>query len=173
MGIIDKVKGFIFNDNNEYEEEMDEGYTDEDTSPSSSGSDYSPFSGSSSSSSYGSSSYGSSSYSGSRSSYSSSRTGRVVNIQTSAQLQVMLVQPDRFEDCKPIADELNKKITVVLNLEGRAPDLSRRVLDFLSGVTYANDGNIKQVARNTYMLTPSNVDLRGDLMDELQNSGLM
>ena len=172
MGIIDKVKGFIFNDNNEYEEEMDEGYTDEETSSSSSGSDYSPFSGSSSSSSYGSSSYGSS-YSGSRSSYSSSRTGRVVNIQTSAQLQVMLVQPDRFEDCKPIADELNKKITVVLNLEGRAPDLSRRVLDFLSGVTYANDGNIKQVARNTYMLTPSNVDLRGDLMDELQNSGLM
>ena len=141
MGIIDKVKGFIFNDNNKYEEEMDEGYTDEDTS-SSSGNDY-------------------------------SRTGRVVNIQTSAQLQVMLVQPDRFEDCKPIADELNKKITVVLNLEGRAPDLSRRVLDFLSGVTYANDGNIKQVARNTYMLTPSNVDLRGDLMDELQNSGLM
>ncbi len=171
MGIIDKVKGFIFNDNNEYEEEMDEGYTDEDTS-SSSGNDYSPFSNTSSSSSYGSSSYGSS-YSSSRSSYSSSRTGRVVNIQTSAQLQVMLVQPDRFEDCKPIADELNKKITVVLNLEGRAPDLSRRVLDFLSGVTYANDGNIKQVARNTYMLTPSNVDLRGDLMDELQNSGLM
>ncbi len=85
----------------------------------------------------------------------------------------MLVQPERFDDCKAIADKLNKKITVVLNLEGRAPDLSRRVLDFLSGVTYANAGSIKQVAKNTYMLTPSNVELRGDLMDELQNSGLM
>ena len=168
MGLFDKIKNFIYSDNNEYDEQMDDGYTEEESGASSSASaqttDFSSFS--------NGSNY-SSSYSGSRSGGYTPRTGRVVNIQTSAQLQVMLVQPDRFEDCKPIADELNKKITVVLNLEGRAPDLSRRVLDFLSGVTYANSGNIKQVAKNTYMLTPSNVDLRGDLMDELQNSGYM
>ena len=166
MGLIDKIKNFIYSDNSEYDEQMDDGYGEEenDSSSSSSSSDFSNFS--------NGSNY-SSSYSSSRQSGYTPRTGRVVNIQTSAQLQVMLVQPDRFEDCKPIADELNKKITVVLNLEGRAPDLSRRVLDFLSGVTYANSGNIKQVAKNTYMLTPSNVDLRGDLMDELQNSGYM
>ncbi len=166
MGLIDKIKNFIYSDNSEYDEQMDDGYSEEenDSSSSSSSSDFSNFS--------NGSNY-SSSYSSSRQSGYTPRTGRVVNIQTSAQLQVMLVQPDRFEDCKPIADELNKKITVVLNLEGRAPDLSRRVLDFLSGVTYANSGNIKQVAKNTYMLTPSNVDLRGDLMDELQNSGYM
>ena len=171
MGFIDRIKKFIYSDNNEYDEEMEEGYGEEESaslgtaSSSSSSSDYG--------SSYGSgSSYSGRSYSSSRSSYTP-RTGRVVNIQTSAQLQVMLVQPERFDDCKAIADKLNEKITVVLNLEGRAPDLSRRVLDFLSGVTYANAGSIKQVAKNTYMLTPSNVELRGDLMDELQNSGLM
>ena len=168
MGLIDKIKNFIYSDNSEYDEQMDDGYAEEesDAGSSSSSSSASDFSSFSNGSHY-------SSYSSSRGSGYTPRTGRVVNIQTSAQLQVMLVQPDRFEDCKPIADELNKKITVVLNLEGRAPDLSRRVLDFLSGVTYANSGNIKQVAKNTYMLTPSNVDLRGDLMDELQNSGYM
>lgn len=167
MGLFDKIKNFIYSDNNEYDEQMDDGYAEEESGASSASSQTSDFSSFSNGSNY------TPSYSSSRGSGYTPRTGRVVNIQTSAQLQVMLVQPDRFEDCKPIADELNKKITVVLNLEGRAPDLSRRVLDFLSGVTYANQGNIKQVAKNTYMLTPSNVDLRGDLMDELQNSGYM
>ena len=172
MGFIDRIKKFIYSDNNEYDEEMEEGYGEEEESASS-GTASSSSSSSDYGSSYGSgSSYSGSSYSSSRSSYTP-RTGRVVNIQTSEQLQVMLVQHDRFDYCKAIADKLNEKITVVLNLEGRAPDLSRRVLDFLSGVTYANAGSIKQVAKNTYMLTPSNVELRGDLMDELQNSGLM
>lgn len=165
MGLLDKIKGFIYDNDSEYDEEMGDGYEEETSSTSSSTGTNDYYSSSSSRSS--------TSYSSSRTSDYTPRTGRVVNIQTSAQLQVMLVQPESFDDCKPIADELNRKITVVLNLEGRAPDLSRRVLDFLSGVTYANAGNIKKVAKNTYMLTPSNVDLRGDLMDELQNSGFM
>lgn len=165
MGFIDKIKGFIYNNDSEYDEEMGDGYEEETSSSSSSAS--------TGTSDFYASSRSSSSYSSPHTSDYTPRTGRVVNIQTSAQLQVMLVQPESFDDCKPIADELNRKITVVLNLEGRAPDLSRRVLDFLSGVTYANAGNIKKVAKNTYMLTPSNVDLRGDLMDELQNSGFM
>ncbi len=165
MGLIDKIKGFIYDNDSEYDDEIGNEY-EEDSSSATGTNDYYSSSSSSRSS-------GTSSYSSSRTSDYTPRTGRVVNIQTSAQLQVMLVQPESFDDCKPIADELNRKITVVLNLEGRAPDLSRRVLDFLSGVTYANAGNIKKVAKNTYMLTPSNVDLRGDLMDELQNSGYM
>lgn len=164
MGFIDKIKGFIYDNDSEYDDEIGSEYEEDNSSASTGTNDY--YSSSSRSSS-------TSSYSSTRSSDYTPRTGRVVNIQTSAQLQVMLVQPESFDDCKPIADELNRKITVVLNLEGRAPDLSRRVLDFLSGVTYANAGNIKKVAKNTYMLTPSNVDLRGDLMDELQSSGFM
>ena len=51
--------------------------------------------------------------------------------------------------------------------------MARRILDFLSGVAYANDGKIKKVASNTYIIIPNNVDLTGDdLLDELENSGV-
>ena len=46
------------------------------------------------------------------------------------------------------------------------------MLDFFSGVEYANDGQIKRVANSTYIITPYNVDLQGDLLDELENNGL-
>ena len=51
-------------------------------------------------------------------------------------------------------------------------DVTRRLVDFLSGVAYALDGKVKKIAANTYIITPANVDLVGDLMDELENSGL-
>jgi cell division inhibitor SepF len=50
--------------------------------------------------------------------------------------------------------------------------VARRILDFLSGVAYANDGQIKRVANCTYIITPYNVGLMGDLLDELENNGL-
>ena len=55
-----------------------------------------------------------------------------------------------------------KAHTVVLNLEDTNKDMARRILDFLSGVAYANRGKIKRVATNTYIIIPSNVDLTGD-----------
>lgn len=61
----------------------------------------------------------------------------------------------------------------MLNLEDTNKDMARRILDFLSGVAYANDGKIKKVASNTYIIIPNNVDLTGDdLLDELENSGV-
>ena len=66
-----------------------------------------------------------------------------------------------------------KRHTVVLNLEKTEKDVSRRVVDFLSGVAYANNGKIKRIATNTFIITPYNVDLTGDdVLDELENSGL-
>jgi len=60
----------------------------------------------------------------------------------------------------------------VLNLESTNKDVARRLLDFLSGVTYAHGGKIKKVALSTYIITPYNVDILGDLIDELENNGL-
>lgn len=97
---------------------------------------------------------------------------KVVNIHTTAQLQVVLVKPERFEEAAAIADNLNEKRTVVLNLESTNRDISRRLLDFLSGVAYANNGQIKRVANSTYIITPYNVDVMGDLLDELENNGI-
>ena len=98
--------------------------------------------------------------------------GKVVNIHATTQLQVVLVKPDRYENASEIADHLRDKRTVVLNLEKTQKDVSRRLVDFLSGVAYAQEGKIKKVALQTYIVTPYNVDIMGDLIDELENNGL-
>lgn len=100
------------------------------------------------------------------------RSNKVVNIRAATQLQVVLVKPDKFEDASAIADHLREKRTVVLNLESTNKEIARRLLDFLSGVAYANEGKIKKVAISTYIITPYNVDILGDLIDELENNGL-
>ncbi len=109
-----------------------------------------------------------------RQSVSSTPRNKVVNINATAKLQVGIFKPERFgEETRSIADELMKTHTVVLNLEDTNKDMARRILDFLSGVAYANNGKIKRVATNTYIIIPSNVDLTGDdLLDELENSGV-
>ncbi len=101
------------------------------------------------------------------------KRNRVVNIHATAQLQVILVKPEVFADTKEIANHLNSKKTVVLNLESTTPDVTRRIIDFLGGVAYANGGNIKPVANNTFIITPYNVGFVGeDLVGELENNGV-
>ena len=99
------------------------------------------------------------------------RSNKVVNIHATAQLQVALVKPEKYENAKEIADHLRDKRTVVLNLESTNKEVARRILDFVSGVAYAQDGKIKKVAISTYIITPYNVELLGDLVDELENNG--
>ncbi len=100
------------------------------------------------------------------------RDNKVVNINTTAQLKVVLVKPERFETAAEIADHLREKRTVVMNLEQANKEVARRLIDFLSGVAYALEGKIKKVAVSTYIITPYNVDIMGDLIDELENNGL-
>lgn len=95
---------------------------------------------------------------------------KVLSVNTTTQLQVVLVKPEKYEDAAEIADNLNSKHTVVLNLESTNKDISRRLLDFLSGVAYANDGQIKKVANSTYIITPYNVDIMGNLLDEIEGT---
>ena len=100
-----------------------------------------------------------------------SKKNKVVNIHATTQLKVVLVKPERFDDASTIADHLNNKRTVVLNMESTNKEVSRRLVDFLSGVAYANNGQIKRVANSTFIITPYNVDIMGDLLDELENNG--
>lgn len=99
---------------------------------------------------------------------------KVVNIHATAQLQVVIAKPEHFgEETRTVADELLKMHTVVLNLETTDKAVSRRIIDFLSGVAFANGGKIKKIATNTFIITPYNVDLTGeDVMDELESSGV-
>lgn len=101
------------------------------------------------------------------------RNNRVVNISATTKLAVVLVKADQFNNVADIADHLKNKMTVVLNLESTDKDVSKRMLDFLSGVTYAIEGKIKRVASDTYLITPLDVEIMGDdLISELENNGM-
>ena len=97
---------------------------------------------------------------------------KVVNLNNNSAMQVILVKPDRFDTVSEIADHLRDKKSIVLNLESTNKDVARRLVDFLSGCAYALDGKIKKVAISTYILTPYNVEVVGDLVEELENSGI-
>ena len=97
---------------------------------------------------------------------------KVVNINTTAQLQVVLAKPESFEEAKAVADNLNEKRTVVLNLESANRDVARRLVDFLSGVAYANGDQWKSSAKSPVLIKQYNVDVMGDLLDELENNGM-
>ncbi len=98
--------------------------------------------------------------------------GKVVNLNNAAQLSVVLVKPERFEAAADIADHLKEQRAVLLNLEQADGEVSRRMVDFLSGVAYAKEGKVKKVAKSTYIITPCNVEVVGDLIDELENNGV-
>ncbi|MGN1412101.1 MAG: cell division protein SepF [Oscillospiraceae bacterium] len=105
------------------------------------------------------------------------RTQNVNNtkrIKVDAVLEVVLVKPEVYTDAKQVADHLMNGKTVVINLENTTPETKRRILDFLTGVAYANKGAIKSVASLTYIITPHNVGFTGDdLVGELENNGVM
>ncbi len=97
---------------------------------------------------------------------------KIVDISTTAKLQVVLSKPKSYEEARGIADHLNDKRTVVLNLEGAGKDVSQRIIDVLNGVAYANGGHVKKVSSAIYIITPYNVEVSGDLVGELENNAL-
>lgn len=98
---------------------------------------------------------------------------REITVNATTSLKVVIVKAEQFSTVADIADELKSKNTVVLNLETTEPETAKRMLDFLSGVTYAVEGKIKRVAQNTYLITPYDVNIVGDdLISELENSGI-
>lgn len=100
------------------------------------------------------------------------KKNREVKINTSTTLQIVLARPTDFSEVKSIGDDLNASKTVLLNLETVKNEDAKRILDFLSGVAYANGADIKMMAQKTFAIMPRNVGFSGvDLMGELENSG--
>lgn len=86
------------------------------------------------------------------------------------QMQVVLCKPERYEDVTSIAEHLCNHRTVVLNLEAADRDVSRRLVDFLSGAAYAKRGTVKKVANSTFLIVPDDVDVAGELvMDDFED----
>ena len=70
-------------------------------------------------------------------------------------------RPKSYEEVGPIADHLLERKTILLNLEAADKETIRRLIDFLTGVAYAIGGDIKKIAKRTYVVTPKNVDVSG------------
>ena len=86
---------------------------------------------------------------------------RVQPIHSVADMQIVLVAPQEYKDASKIADLLRDMKFVVLNLAKTQRDVARRLLDFVSGVIYTEDGHIMKVATNVYVVAPYFVDLLG------------
>ena len=100
------------------------------------------------------------------------KKNKVVKIHTTAQLKLVVMQPESFDDARDIANHLKSKKPVVMNLEFVEKDVARRIVDFLSGAVYALDGNIQKVSNGIFIITPYNVGIMGDFKDELRNKGI-
>ncbi len=86
-------------------------------------------------------------------------------------LQVHLVIPKNFNDAQQIADQFKEAIPVILNLQGTDADLSKRLIDFASGLTYALDGGMQRIADKVFLLTPRNVDVSAEERARLIEKG--
>lgn len=96
-------------------------------------------------------------------------TPNIVDLRSSSRTPVVLKKIDTYQEVQGVADVLNEKRIVILNLETCPNDASQRIIDFLSGVAYANAGGIKKIAGRAYIITPDNVPLSGDLLEDIES----
>lgn len=101
-----------------------------------------------------------------------SKKSKVVNINATTQMKVVVVSIEQFDEVREIADHLRNKKPVVINLEKLDKETSRRVLDVISGCVYALDGSIQKVAAGIFLIAPYTVHIMADVRDELKNTGI-
>jgi cell division inhibitor SepF len=85
--------------------------------------------------------------------------------QSDKPIKMMIVEPETFDDSQSIADFLRERKPVVINFESTEQDIAKRVVDFVSGATYALDGNIQKVGKDIFLCVPSNVKVENNKRD--------
>lgn len=178
-GFVDKISKMWNPPDDDYEENYDyedEDYEDEEEEEEDNYS--SSNSARSSAPSFFHRSSSSSAASSASSSYSGSSSNNVVNFSSSSRssslYQVVVLKPTTYtNDAKTIADAILSNCVVLMNLERASADDYLKILLFINGITYAKNAEIKMVATKTYIITPHNVDLSGDVVfDSLEQSGI-
>jgi cell division inhibitor SepF len=106
-----------------------------------------------------------------RASTRQTRVLRPVETNGRGDIQVHLVVPKSFNDAQQVADQFKDHIPVILNLRGTDVDLSKRLIDFASGMTYALDGGMQRIADKVFLLTPRNVDVSAEERARLIEKG--
>ena len=97
------------------------------------------------------------------------KSSKMMSIPATTHLQVIVVKPEKYGDAAAIADHFKNKKTVVLNLDKTNKEVANRLIDFLGGVAYAADGDLKRISGTTYIIVPVNVDISGDIIEDLGN----
>jgi cell division inhibitor SepF len=87
------------------------------------------------------------------------------------EVRVHFVAPKSFNDVQDVADKFKDSIPVILNLQGTDTDLSKRLIDFSSGLTYALDGGMQRIADKVFLLTPRNVEVSAEERARLVEKG--
>lgn len=103
----------------------------------------------------------------------STKKNKVIDINATTRFNVVIIQPDDFNEAKEIADHLKERRPVVINLELLEKEVAHKVFDFLSGAVYALGGSIQRVSNHIYLIAPYNVNIMGDFRDELKNKGIL
>lgn len=105
--------------------------------------------------------------------YNPNPSNKVLNLQTSIQMEVHVVQPTSYDEACEICDYLIQRKPVVINLESIEPSIAQRIMDFVSGSCYTLEGNVQKVTSNIFIIAPANVDVAGNFQEELKSSGII
>ncbi|NLP17827.1 MAG: cell division protein SepF [Firmicutes bacterium] len=87
------------------------------------------------------------------------KKGKVISLHNQTRMRVVVVEPISFKDAKRVVDHLKERQPVVLNLEDTEEELCQRIIDFVSGATFAADGGVQKVGEGIFLFTPNNVDI--------------
>lgn len=99
--------------------------------------------------------------------------GQVVSLHTQRQMRVSVVEPFSYDDVQGISDHLKNRRPVIVNLEQSDPELAKRIVDFVSGTTYALDGSMQKVGKGIFLFVPSNVDIEVDVKEQIKEKGIL
>lgn len=102
---------------------------------------------------------------------SSRKSAQVVSIHTQKQIKVVVLEPTSFDESQNIADQLKNRRPVIVNLENVDHNLAKRIVDFVSGATYALGGNMQKVGQGIFLFVPNNVDISGESHEAMKDKG--
>lgn len=91
-------------------------------------------------------------------------------VRRGAAMEVCVIKPTAVDDAREITETLLSGRTVILNLEGLDLEIAQRIIDFTSGATFAISGNLQKISNYIFLVTPTNVEISGDLQDLLNSS---
>ncbi|WP_031513474.1 cell division protein SepF [Desulfofalx alkaliphila] len=96
----------------------------------------------------------------------------IVSLHSQRQVQVVVVEPSTYDEVQGIADNLRNRCPVIVNLEKLDADLGRRIVDFLSGSTYALNGSMQKVGQNIFLFVPNNIDIASEIKERVREKGI-